>query len=387
MTELEPETRDSFPESFFWGSATASYQVEGGIENNDWAEAARLGKVPVCGKATDHYHRFEEDFDLAKELSHNAHRFSIEWSRIEPQEGVFNEEEIEHYKQVVRSLKKRGIEPFVTLWHFTLPNWFVEKGGFFNPDAPQIFGRYCEKVVASLKEDVSFWMTMNEPLVWASGGYRTGKWPPFKKSFILFHQVQSWLIKAHISAYKAIKKSSPKVSIGIAKHNIYFSSDSWWGVFPRLIANWYWNERFLNKIRVFQDFIGLNQYFHKNFGTKKKFPQSDMGWDIYGQGLYGTLVALRKYKIPVYITESGLADRKDIYRASFLREYIQAALRALQAGVMLRGYFYWSLLDNYEWSFGFTEQFGLIEVNYDTQERTVRKSAFVYKDIIDRNSL
>ena len=137
-------------EQFIWGTSTASYQVEGGIDNCDWAEAAKLGRVPLCGRAVDHYDRYEEDFDLAKELGTNAHRFSIEWSRIEPEEGVFDEKEIEHYRKVLEALRKRGITPFVTLWHFTLPTWFERSGGFFRRDAAKVFARYAEYVATKL---------------------------------------------------------------------------------------------------------------------------------------------------------------------------------------------------------------------------------------------
>ena len=214
-----------FPKGFLWGAASASYQVEGGIENNDWAQAAREGKVPVCGKATDHYNRYEADFDIAKSLGHNAHRLSIEWSRIEPEESRFNEDEIEHYRKVLRSLRSRGLEPFVTLWHFTLPLWFSNKGGFQNPNAPEIFARYCEYVISKLGNEANFWMTINEPLVWASIGYVAGKWPPFKKNIFSFHFVTNKLINAHKLAYHKIKKINPNLSVGIAKHNIFFDSD------------------------------------------------------------------------------------------------------------------------------------------------------------------
>ena len=219
-----------FPAGFFWGAATASYQVEGGIENCDWAQAAREGKVPPCGAACDHYRRYNEDFDIAKSLGHNAHRFSVEWARIEPEEGKFNEAEIEHYREVLRALRARNLEPFITLWHFTLPLWFSETGGFERKDAPEIFARYCAFVVDCFGDLCTRYSTINEPVVYAGLGWLKGNWPPFKQfkmvgkheltysgdrtlsrphvSFgVLFtyFKVINNLAKAHNKAYEAIK--------------------------------------------------------------------------------------------------------------------------------------------------------------------------------------
>ncbi|MDA8597168.1 family 1 glycosylhydrolase, partial [Candidatus Pacebacteria bacterium] len=220
-----------FPNNFYWGAATASYQVEGGNYDCDWAEAAAEGKVPVAGKLADHYHLYEKDFDLAKELGHNAHRFSIEWARIEPEEGVFDEAEFEHYREVLRSLRARNLEPFVTLWHFTLPLWFSETGGFQRKDAPAVFARYTAKVVEAMGDLCTHYATINEPNVYATHGYLYGAWPPFKRARILWKKigkedgtsektgakarfghfftyfaVAQSLVKAHKAAYQAIKE-------------------------------------------------------------------------------------------------------------------------------------------------------------------------------------
>ena len=173
-----------FPKDFYWGSATASYQVEGGIENNDWAKAARDGRVPVCGLACDHYHRYEDDFAIAKSLGHNAHRLSVEWSRIEPEEGKFDSEAIKHYRQVLESLNKQGLKTFVTIWHFTLPLWFSQSGGFERSNSPEVFARYAAYVVKELGDLCEHFSTMNEPNVFASNGWLRGTWPPFKR-FVL----------------------------------------------------------------------------------------------------------------------------------------------------------------------------------------------------------
>lgn len=377
-----------FPPNFYWGSATASYQVEGEVFNNDWAALAEEGKVPICDKATDHYHRFEADFDLAKSLGQNAHRFSIEWARIEPEDGEFNMEEIEHYRGVIRALKTRGIEPFITLWHFTQPIWFAEKGGFKNKKSSEIFSRYVRFVIKNLGQEAKFWMTMNEPLVFASNGYLKGAWPPFELSLSNFLKVFRNLVHAHCKAYEAIKEANPLLEVGIAKHNIYFSSNkNPLNIMLAALSRWFWNRRFIHLIRNHQDFIGLNYYFYKRYGGNGQLPKSDMGWDIFPEGLYHCLKELSRYKKPLYITENGLADAEDTQRAKFISDSLKNVQRAISEGLDVKGYFHWSLLDNYEWMHGFTQRFGLISVEYDTLERTIRPSAYTYKSIIENNAV
>lgn len=378
----------SFPNNFYWGSATASYQVEGGIFNTDWATFAEEGKVPICDGSTDHYNRFESDFDLAKSLGHNAHRFSIEWARIEPEEGEFKMEEIEHYREVIKGLKARGIEPFITIWHFTQPVWFAEKGGFKNKKSPEIFARYARFVIENLGNEARFWITMNEPLVFASNGYLKGVWPPFELSVSNFLKVFSNLAKAHCRSYELIKEYNPKAEVGIAKHNIYFSSNNNpLNILLAKISKWFWNRRFINLIRNHQDFIGLNYYFYKRYGGNGILPKNDMGWDIFPEGIYYCLKELSQYEKPLYITENGLADGQDILRAEFITNSLKYVHRAISEGIDVRGYLYWSLLDNYEWMHGFTQRFGLVSVDYETLERTIRPSAYVYKSIIEKNAV
>ena len=385
-----------FPEGFLWGSATSAYQVEGGIENNDWAEAARQGKVTPAGRACDHYNRCEEDFDIAKSLSQNAHRFSIEWSRIEPEEGRFDEIEIEHYRKVLKALRERGIEPFVTLWHFTLPIWFAKMGGFENKKAPFYFSRYCEYVVKNLGQGSDaprFWITINEPMVFANMGYLKGNWLPLEKwyyplSLFRYFRVIDNIATSHNISYQKIKSVGPDSSVGIAAHNINFEPSV--NSFNRLLAKfliWFQNHRFLRKIEDRQDFIGLNYYFHKKFSDKKRYEKSDLGWDIYPKGIYNVLMELKRYHKPVYVTENGIADAKDTKRAKFIKEHLYWVKRAIDDKIDVRGYFYWSLLDNFEWADGFGPRFGLVEVDYETMERKIRPSAYEYKKICDTNSL
>lgn len=367
---------------FYWGAATSAYQVEGG-NKNDWSESGF-----DAGKAADHYNRFKEDFNLAQSLSHNAHRLSIEWSRIEPEEGKFDLKELAHYREVLVSLRERGLEPFVTLWHFTNPVWFAELGGFENKKASEYFSRYADFVSQNLGELAECWITVNEPMVYAANSHFRGIWPPQKKfSAVGYFKVVWNLISAHKSAYRAIHKNNLKAKVGIAKNNIYFIEDRHiWHWFNKISEHW-WNDYFLNKISQYQDFIGLNYYFHRHpkemgFGGSESHSVSDLGWGIYPEGLYSTLRNLQKYKKPIYITENGLADAKDEKRAQFIKDHIFWMKKAMAEGADVRGYFHWSLIDNFEWDKGYEPRFGLIEVDYKTMERKIRKSALAYRDIL-----
>ncbi len=404
--------RNPFPKGFYWGAATASYQVEGGIENCDWAEAARQGRVPVCGRACDHYHLYEEDFDLAKELGHNAHRFSIEWARIEPAEGQWDESEIEHYRQVIAALKARGIRPFVTLWHFTLPLWFSESGGFERKDSPEIFARYAKKIAEELGAELEGISTMNEPNVVGSNGYLRGSWPPFKrfaltdlfsitnsgndfedkaqkgfKNFFLYRRVMKNLAKSHNAAYRSIKESCPHMDVSVVKHVIVFDGN--WNPFNKLfawISNQLWTHVFMRRIRKHVDSIGLNYYFYTQFGDKRQWRKTDMDWNFAPDKIYTALKMLSRYKKPLFVSEAGLADATDSGRAEYIERQVEAVKKALEDGMDVRGHLYWSLMDNYEWALGFGKRFGLIEINYDTLERTVRPSAYHYKELIEKYS-
>ncbi|MCF7815827.1 MAG: glycoside hydrolase family 1 protein [Candidatus Pacebacteria bacterium] len=402
-----------FPEGFIWGAATASYQVEGGIMKTDWARAAEDGRVPFAGKACDHYNRYEEDFDIAKSLGHTGHRFSIEWARIEPEDGVFNEEAIAHYRKVLEALHVRGVKPFVTLWHFTLPLWFSETGGFERKDAPEIFARYCSYVVSRLGDLCTDFSTMNEPNVFASNGWLRGSWPPFKR-FVLtdivsitnsgrsfeskaergltplftYLRVICHLAKAHNCAYEAIKKVSPLSDVSVVKHVILFRAN--WNPINKAIAwiaNYFWTYRFMNRVYMKCDSIGLNYYFQKKFGDKKVYEKTDMDWDIYPEGLEESLMMLARYRKPLFVSESGIADYRDVYRGDYITKQVQATWQAIQRGADVRGHMYWSLLDNYEWVLGYEKRFGLVEINYETLERTIRPSAYIYKQICQQNGV
>jgi beta-glucosidase len=400
----------TLPKNFLWGAATASYQVEGGIENCDWAQAAREGKVPVCGKACDHYHRYEEDFDIAKSLGHNAHRLSIEWARIEPEEGVYDEREIEHYRNVLRALRERGLEPSVTLWHWTIPCWLADKGGIESKDFPEIFARYSSFIVSRLADVASHFTTLNEPYSTIINGWVRGTFPPFYRfppirfaripndkwlsrnatlrwsGIVKFFTLANVLAKAHNRAYESIKKNNPDVHVTVVFQVHYFNAHG--NFFYRLLAKiqmWNMSHRYLQMIYKNSDSIGLNYYFYTDFGNTVVYPKTDMGWDIRPEGIYDAIQEVRRYNKPIFIEECGCADAKDAFRADYIKRTIKGIERAVEEGADVRGFMYWSLLDNYEWAHGFEQRFGLIEVDFDTQKRTIRPSAYVYRDIIQHH--
>lgn len=368
-----------FPKNFYWGTATSAYQVEGGIRN-DWSEA---GDKYNAGKACDHYNRFEEDFDLAKKMNNNAHRFSIEWARIEPIEGKFNQDAIEHYRKVILALKKRGLEPFVTLYHWTLPVWFVERGHWLNLGAPEYFERYVEKVVSEFKDLVKFWITINEPNIYTTDAFLRGTFPPFRKSFFRTQNVLRALSEAHKKSYKIIHKISPKSKVGIAKNNNDFKG------FLKFFSDYYWNHQFLQEIKEHQDFIGLNYYFGSTL-IDQLMPRgelSDLKWTIRPKGIYSVLKVLKRYNKKIYITENGIADAKDEKRKRFILNHLKWVHKAIKEGVPVKGYFHWSLMDNFEWEKGFDPCFGLIEIDYKTLKRKPRPSSKLYTKICKNNAI
>lgn len=378
----------------------------------DWAQAAREGKVPAIGRACDFYNRYEDDFDTAVALGHNCHRISIEWARIEPEEGRFDEAEIEHYKVVLSALRARRLKPFITVWHFSLPQWFADKGGFEHPEAPKLFARYCGYVAKKLGNDCRHFATINEPIVFASKGWLIGDWPPFKKwpgvsklkglpvrhdftesevgwaNFFRYLKVRRQLIRAHNLAYKAMKAAAFGVEVGIVHQVVLYHADN--KLLNKILAalmNWHSTHSFIKKVYRHCDSIGVNYYQHKKFGDINTYEKSDMGWDVYPEGLCDALLMLRRYKLPLWVSEAGIADATDQIRADYIKRLIRCMHVALERGADVRGYMYWSLLDNYELANGYTKRFGLLEVDFETLERKIRPSAYVYKEIIERNAL
>jgi len=369
-----PFLNKRFPKGFLWGSATSAYQVEGGNKNSDWEH----WKVRA-GRACDHHHRYEEDFDLAQSLNQNAHRFSIEWARIEPEKGKFDEKEVEHYREVLRSLARRRIKPLVTLHHFSNPLWVAERGGWENPSTAGYFESYVRYVVTQLADLCDFWVTINEPWVYLSEGYLYRRWPPEKCNPLAAFKVGKHLFQAHRGAYRLIHTIQPRAKVGIAYSLAHIRTPF------RFNPLSLWERSCLNWAKV-QDFIGVN-YYRSLTPFWSDLSKTDVGWEIYPEGLYRILHDLKKFNLPIYITENGIADAKDEKRANFISDHLVSVWRALQEDVDVRGYFYWSLLDNFEWARGFGPRFGLVAIDYETMERSVRPSAEVYAKIAKRNAL
>jgi beta-glucosidase len=416
MTQLQ------FPKGFLWGTATSSHQVEGHTHNN-WSEwerqhAERLAResekkfahLPnwlaiqaqaqdptnyISSLACDHYRRFEEDFDIVQSLGHNTHRFSLEWARIEPEEGKFDESAIAHYREVLTALKKRNITPFVTLWHWTHPLWLEEKGGLEHENFPTYFTHYAEHVVSQLKDLATFWITLNEPTSVIGAAYLNGNWPPQKKSFRAALRVYRQLAKAHNLSFYAIHKIQPEARVGFANILQSFVPYRKKSLIDRLsvrVAKFFTNEYMLLLTHGRHDFLTVQYYFHSRLKFirrthNKDHAESDLGWEIYPEGIYHIIKDLAHHRLPIYITENGLADADDSRREIFIKEHLFWIHKAIQESIDVRGYFYWSLLDNFEWDKGFWPRFGLVEVDYATQKRTIRPSALAYAEICKKNTL
>jgi len=390
-----------FPQGFLWGAATSAYQVEGNNTNSDWwAWEKALSLKEVSGGACRHYEFYRQDFDLAKSLNHNAHRLSLEWSRIEPEEGKFSSQELEHYTDVILSLKERNLEPIITLHHFSNPLWFAKLGGWQNRKASDYFLRFVEQVVKRFSNQVRYWVTINEPLVYVYHAYILGVWPPQAKSLLKARRVEKNLVTAHIKAYKLIhsiyrNNKLIQPSISIAKNMPAFVACRP-DIKDRLstyLRNRLFNFNLLDKLMRYRclDFIGVNYYSRTLIEVEKwglrnlmadvcrnnhhPLPKNSMGWDIYPQGLYNLLLKLKKYNLPIIILENGICTDDDKLRWDFIEQHLKNLHLAMERGVNVAGYIYWSLIDNYEWDKGFAPRFGLIEVDYNTYQRTVRESA------------
>ncbi len=394
-----------FPNNFLWGAATAAHQIEGNNINSDWwawehssqrenwlKERGKDPKEYYSGIACDSYNRFDEDFALAKKLHHNAHRLSIEWARIEPREGFFDEKELDHYEKVLQSAKYHGLTTFVTLHHFTNPLWFAKKGGFVREQNLESFLRYIKAVTSRLDEYVDFWLTVNEPELYSTSSYSI----QIPRTFSLREKfkVAKNLIKAHNLAANFIRRSFRK-PVSMAFH---LSDLQPWGVLGSLasgLAHYFFNEYILGKTIQQCDFIGVNYYFHHHvgiFGPRKhshtQHETSDLGFGIHPEGLERVLLNLKKYKKPIYITENGLADAKDVKRKKFIEDQLLYIHKALTQGADVRGYLHWSLIDNFEWGYGFWPRFGLIEIDRENNlERKIRPSALAYAEICKSNSM
>lgn len=401
------------------GVATAATQIEGGDENNSWADWARRGGIkdgssPV--RACGHWERVEEDASLMAELGIREYRLGLEWSRIEPKRGIFDPEAMEHYRREIISLLDRGITPLVTLHHFTNPLWFENAGAFESEGCVVPFREYVNYVLNSIGDLVSDYITINEPNVYAANGYLFGEWPPGKKDARLALRVMKNMALCHYAAYDEIHTvrqelgAAGKTRVGVAQHMRVFDPLRRFNPVDRIAARIY--ERVFQtaltdsmsfgrlrlplglgvpvKRKRYYEFIGINYYSRFAVkGTKlvnfPGRPENDLGWEIYPEGLTRLIrKCARRYKAPVFITENGTCDRADAFRARYIRDHLAAAAAS---GANVEKYFYWTFTDNFEWAEGETAPFGLVRCEFKTGERTVRASGRFYAGIIRENAV
>lgn len=414
-----------FPPGFLWGAAAAAHQVEGGNTKNDWwrweQAPGHVAAGDCSGLACDHFRRYRDDFSLLAELGHTAHRLSVEWSRIEPRPGEFDPEAIAHYRDVLQALREHGLEPFVTLHHFTNPLWLADAGGWLRAEAVAAFERFVARVAAEYRDLVRYWITINEPTVYAFHSYHLGVWPPGRRSAAAALRVLRHLARAHLAAYRALKAANPDALVGVAHHLAVIDparpaspadravAALWrrllWELYPTAFARGApWPAR--QATPPAEDFFGLNYYTRARvrfdprpghlFGREVVLPapRNTLGWELYPEGLERILLAQSarfrrqgRPGLPIVITENGVADVDDQLRPAFLVRHLAALHRALQRGAPVAGYLHWSSMDNFEWAHGFAPRFGLIAVDYATQERRPKPSAHLYAEIIRRNAL
>jgi beta-glucosidase len=419
-----------FPANFLWGVSTASYQVEGCNDNSQWADWESSGRIKSgdrSGVACDWWANADADFDLARELGINALRLSVEWSRVEPEEGCWDPKALARYREMLRELIKRGIRPVVCLHHFTNPRWFEQQGAFLHPEAPALFERFTRYVVEGLGDLCDCWVTFNEPNVYAASGYVLGEFPPGKTGQIATAiRVTSVLALCHLRAYHAIHELLPNAQVGWAQHYVVFEPVA--TMFDRWVAhllNETFNETFIRlveegrlqfplslldgnarEVKGACDFVGLNVYnrLHVAFDltnlahmfgrifVPEDVPQGDPGverpyGEAYPRAVRVAVERASRLGKPIYILENGVPDAEDRIRPWLIVNVIKELHNLIDEGHDIRGYFHWTLTDNFEWTEGWRLRFGLIKLDPVTQSRTVRPSGRLYGEIARENAL
>jgi beta-glucosidase len=413
-----------FPDGFYWGAATSAHQVEGNNRNNQWWEweeaPGHIEGGVGSGVACDHYNRFDEDFALAEEFGHNAHRFSIEWSRVEPEEGRWDEKEVEHYRRVVDSIRCHGMTPFATLHHFCNPLWVEAKGGWLDPEMPDRIARYAGHMAKQLGDAVPMWLTINEPAVVPAASYLSTDFPPGEISREKAMTAARHVLIALGKMYHAIKEKAPHAPPTGHVFNMIHAmpaSDSEADVRAAGSMDRYWNTYWMDGLRDGTigrpagsgeevpglkgawDFIGVNYYSRAvvartEDGTRmKQLPPpegaetSSMGWEVYPEGFYQCIKKAASYGLPVYVTENGIGTDDDEQRCRYIVRHLQQVGRAIGEGVDVRSYLHWSFQDNFEWAEGFRQKFGLIAMEEGTRNRLPRPSAYMFRDIARANAV
>jgi beta-glucosidase len=401
---------------FLWGVATSAFQLEGS-PYADWSSWDSI--LSANPHVTNHYNLYKKDLELLKDLGVNAYRFSIEWSRIQPREYVWDEEAIAHYQEIVDILIKNNIEPMITIHHFTHPLWFIKKYSWHTGASIEKFLSYTEKVVSKIK-GVRYWITFNEPYVLLLGGYLEGCMPPGIKDVSLALKALENILICHGKAYDIIHSRMPDAMVSVAHNMAALAPWKRWNPMDRLlsrIAKYFYNHSLLDafltgwlhikfpfrKAFVLEipikdkiDFFGVNYYtrIHIRFNPFKKmgvelrhrdidgYGLTDMGWEIHPHGLEKVLKYASKLSVPLIITENGIATKSNRRKIRFIKAHIDTVERCKKKGLDVRGYFYWSLIDNYEWLQGLDAQFGLYRVDFNTMERRPTKAALYYSYLL-----
>jgi beta-glucosidase len=419
----------AFPAGFLWGTATSAHQVEGGCDANNWArwEAAvdpagrpRIRRGQRSGAACDHWNRFREDLALMRELGVGSYRFSLEWSKLEPAPGRHDPAAVAHYHEVLAALAAAGLRPMVTLHHFTHPLWFDDRGGFERAANLPAFEAFCAWAFREYGAEADLWCTINEPAVFTAMGYLLGTFPPGRRDPRQAARVLANLLAAHVRVYHALKAlpGGDRAEIGLVKNVFQFDPFRRWhpldwavcrvldAAYNRsvlgVLADGVFRMTIPGRVRLVEavpggrgatDFLGLNYYSHACLKTRvgrelfARAPRpgdvmTDMPYAVYPEGLYRALRDVAALGKPIMVTENGIADARDDRRATFIRRYLHAVARAIQDGVDVRAYYYWSLMDNFEWAEGYDMRFGLYAVDFATQERRLRDGAGAFREIV-----
>lgn len=405
VSKTIPNTPLTFSPDFLWGVTTAAYQIEGGIKN-DWSHAGVDAK-----HAVEHQKYWQKDIQDMKKMGLKSYRFSLSWARIEPSPGKWDEEAILFYVRLVKSLKKENIEPLVSLWHFTQPQWFAEKGGWENPENTQYYIRFIEKVIPYLSEDVDYWITVNEPMVYAIMAYFKGEWPPYIHSYTRWTKVFKHLLQAHAMGYHTIHQLDTDAKVSLAKNIAILEPANPQNPFDHLsqkIFHHLFNESVWQAIQdgklsiSFPFYIGLREpllkdsldwialhYYSRYFITatgkllnRPGVSASYFHRDSYPEGLLRAIqmgyTYARPRNLPIMITENGVEDATDASRSRYLQDHIAQVWLAQQAGIPVQGYYHWTFMDNFEWVAGFTPKFGLLD-----RHRHWKLSAKTYQTIIN----
>jgi beta-glucosidase len=389
----------SFPTGFRWGAATASHQIEGGNWNNDWwaweHDPASGCKEP-SGDCCDSWHRWPDDVALCQELGLTDYRFSLEWSRIEPEEGMWSAVAVDHYRQQCQALLDAGIDPVVTFHHFTTPRWVAAKGGWADPSVLDRFASYCERVAGELAPVLRRVCTINEPSMVATLGHLAGQFPPGKRDVELRRTVNGIFCDAHRAAVDAVRRGAPGVPVGITLAMSDYQAVGGPGADARLERIRYGMEDVFLDATEGDDFVGVQTYSRTRVGEDGTLGPEDgvdrliMGYEFWPESLAATIRhawTRTKGEIPIIVTENGIGTDDDEQRIRYVERALAGVLDCIDEGIDVRGYTYWSLMDNFEWSFGYGPQFGIVACDRSTFERTPKPSARWYADVVKANAL